>query len=225
MGSQYELMLDRVLAKPRPHSEEWVATFQAFTAEVEPGAADASTPRCRSSSSAGVQSRTVHADGDQGAARGGGGRGLRRIPLLQLRAHRRGGARQPAVRDLPLQVRLPRSGRRRRHHSDGVPALSAARRLHAGDQAPGPGVEGGVPPRGEDQGPRHGASWRRSRATSTPRPCASSRRPPRRWVERAPPSAWWRRPAISTPASSASTRCSRAATSSASSSISTPRRR
>ena len=39
MGGQYDLILDRVLAKPRPHSEEWVATFQAFTAEVEPGAA------------------------------------------------------------------------------------------------------------------------------------------------------------------------------------------
>jgi Ca-activated chloride channel family protein len=34
LGSQYDAILDRVLAKPKPRSEEWIATFQAFTAEV-----------------------------------------------------------------------------------------------------------------------------------------------------------------------------------------------
>ena len=34
LGAQYDVILDRVLAKPRPRSEEWIATFQAFTAEV-----------------------------------------------------------------------------------------------------------------------------------------------------------------------------------------------
>lgn len=38
LGSDYELMLDRVLAKPRPRSEEWIATFQAFTADLPEGA-------------------------------------------------------------------------------------------------------------------------------------------------------------------------------------------
>ena len=37
MGSEYEVVLDRVLAKPKPRTEEWIATFQAFTAEVSPG--------------------------------------------------------------------------------------------------------------------------------------------------------------------------------------------
>jgi Ca-activated chloride channel family protein len=40
LGSQYDLILNRVLAKPKPRSEEWLATFQAFTAEVPEG-----TPR------------------------------------------------------------------------------------------------------------------------------------------------------------------------------------
>jgi Ca-activated chloride channel family protein len=58
MGGQYELILNRVLAKPRPRSEEWVATFQAFTAEV---AADAATFDARMSVEylGRVQSRTV----------------------------------------------------------------------------------------------------------------------------------------------------------------------
>src|SRR6185436_18019805 len=38
MGGQYELILNRVLAKPKPRTEEWISTFQAFTAEAEPGA-------------------------------------------------------------------------------------------------------------------------------------------------------------------------------------------
>jgi len=37
LGSQYQIMLDRVLAKPKPRSEEWLATFKAFTADVPAG--------------------------------------------------------------------------------------------------------------------------------------------------------------------------------------------
>jgi Ca-activated chloride channel family protein len=37
MGSQYEVILNRVLAKPKPRTEEWLATFLAFTADVAPG--------------------------------------------------------------------------------------------------------------------------------------------------------------------------------------------
>ena len=36
MGSQYDVILSRVLAKPKPRTEEWIATFQAFTAEISP---------------------------------------------------------------------------------------------------------------------------------------------------------------------------------------------
>ena len=39
LGSDYTFTLDRVLRKPKPKSEEWIATFQAFTAEVPEGAA------------------------------------------------------------------------------------------------------------------------------------------------------------------------------------------
>ncbi len=37
LGTEYDVILDRVLAKPKPRTEEWIATFQAFTAEVSPG--------------------------------------------------------------------------------------------------------------------------------------------------------------------------------------------
>ena len=37
MGSSYDVILSRVLAKPKPRTEEWIATFQAFTAEISPG--------------------------------------------------------------------------------------------------------------------------------------------------------------------------------------------
>jgi VWFA-related protein len=58
LGAQYQLILDRVLAKPRPRSEEWIATFQAFTAEVAAG-----TPTFEARTSVDflgrIQSRTV----------------------------------------------------------------------------------------------------------------------------------------------------------------------
>jgi Ca-activated chloride channel family protein len=39
-GPKYEQQLNRVLAKPRPRSEEWLATFAAFSTEVAPDAAE-----------------------------------------------------------------------------------------------------------------------------------------------------------------------------------------
>ncbi len=39
-GLSYQRQLDRVLAKPRPHSEEWLATFAAFSTEVDPEAVE-----------------------------------------------------------------------------------------------------------------------------------------------------------------------------------------
>ena len=39
-GIAYERALERVLAKPRPRSEEWLATFAALSTEVAPGTAE-----------------------------------------------------------------------------------------------------------------------------------------------------------------------------------------
>ncbi|MEM7480742.1 MAG: VWA domain-containing protein [Acidobacteriota bacterium] len=38
MGADYQRALNRVLAKPRPRSEEWLATFAAFSTDLEEGA-------------------------------------------------------------------------------------------------------------------------------------------------------------------------------------------
>ena len=163
----YAMIQSRIEAKPEGPGGEWVASFGSYSTDVPEGAAllnaklDVEFPGRH-------QNRTVI----QGlltrpGLRGGAGQ-ARRAPLVQLPAQRRGPAERRAVRQLPLQVRLPGDAaaapiRRTpdgRHAAARLPALPAAGRLHDDRQG-----------------------WRTSTRASSSAP--SGRSPSRPWKARA----------------------------------------
>ena len=161
-----------------PPRSEWLSTFPPTRPTCRPGAAsfpaalDLRVPRA-------PQSRTGAGAPWSSPPPSSASPRSPAAALLQLAAHRRGAARRPALRPLPLQVRLPR----RRLSGPRLPLvfqrLLAAGRLHASCSRSRTSTASG------SSAPTRRSSCRRWRAhaplppTPTPRPRGCSPRPTR----------------------------------------------